>query len=106
MEPVLLGQVALGDGEEARQARLRGEQVVIGDVEAARPLGVRRAKADGEQAPPGVVEEAKIHGVAERGGARGEAHAAWPARSADREPPAGPWRASSRSPSARAMSAP
>ena len=36
-EPVRLGQVALGDADEAGQARLRGEQIVERSVE---PPGV------------------------------------------------------------------
>ena len=35
LEPVLARHVAAGDGQEAGQARLGGEQVVVGRVEPA-----------------------------------------------------------------------
>ncbi len=55
-EPVLLRHVALGDGEEAGQAALAREQVVVGRVKAA--LG--RVVADGEELAAGVVEHREV----------------------------------------------
>ena len=49
VEPVRLGHVALGDREEARQARFRREQVVVRRIEPARALGIVQPVADGEQ---------------------------------------------------------
>ncbi len=72
VEPVALRHVALGDGEEARQARLRGQQVVEGEVGAAGPAGVGQTVADDEELAPGVVEEGEVHAVRERHGAAGD----------------------------------
>ena len=57
------GQVALGDADEARQPRFRGQEVVVGRVEAARPFGVGQTIADGEDPALRVVEEAEAHPV-------------------------------------------
>ena len=70
VEPVRLRHVALGDGEEAGEPRLGGEQVVERRIEPARVLGVGEAVADREQLPLRVEEEAEVHRVEERGGAR------------------------------------
>ncbi len=58
VEPVRLGQLALGDADEAREPRLRGQEVVVGGVQTARPFGVGEPVADGEDVPLRVVEEA------------------------------------------------
>ena len=76
--------------DEAREPRLRGQEVVVGRIETARPLGVGEAIADGEDPALRVVEEPEAHPVRERGGA---------ARQVERGP-------ASRRPSARVMSAP
>jgi hypothetical protein len=52
-EPVLLRQLALRDGDEARQARLGGEQIVIAAVE----LVIGDPVADGHEVPLVVVEQ-------------------------------------------------
>ena len=70
MEPVVLRHVALRDGDEARQPRLRRQQVVERRVEPPGTLGVGQAIADREDAAPPVVEEVEPHGVGERDGAR------------------------------------
>ena len=57
MAPVAPGDIALGDGHEARQPRLGGEQVVVAGIE----LGTVEAPADREQLPLGIVEEAEVH---------------------------------------------
>ena len=85
-----LGELAARDGDEAREPRLRGQQVVVGDVQAARPLGVGQAIADREDPALRVVEEAEAH----------------PVREGRRRAGRGPRRPASRSPSASAMSAP
>ena len=64
--PVAHRHVALGDGQQAGQARLRGQQVVEAGVE----LLLGDAVADVEQVPPAVVQEAEV-------GAPGELLAAW-----------------------------
>ena len=84
VEPVALRHVALRDGEEARQARLRGEEVVEGRVEAAGPVRVGQPVADREELALRVVEEAEAHPVRQRRGApRQVGEAAKPARSGD-----------------------
>ena len=67
-----LRDVALGDGEEARQARLRGQQVVEGAVRSPRPAGVGQAIADREELAPAVVEEGEVHPVRQGRGAAGD----------------------------------
>ena len=62
MEPVLGGDVVLRDGDEAREPRLRGEQIVRAGVE---PSGAR-VVADGEEAALLVVEEREVHRRHER----------------------------------------
>ena len=49
--------VALGDGDEAREPRLRGEQVVVARIERALP----DAEADREQLADRVEQEAEVH---------------------------------------------
>ena len=58
-----LRDVALGDGEEARKARLRGQEVVVGEVRSPRPAGVGHAIADREELTLAVVEESEVHPV-------------------------------------------
>ncbi len=70
MEPVQLGNVAFRNGDEARQARFGGQEVVVGVVQAARPFGVGEAIADREEVPPRVVEEPEAHAVEQRRRAR------------------------------------
>src|SRR5438132_10429762 len=72
MEPVAVGDIALGDGDEAGQAGLGSQKVVVGRIETAGGLGVREAIADGEDLALPVVEEVEPHAVDEREGARGE----------------------------------
>ena len=66
VEPVALRHVALGDGEEARQARLGGEQVVVGAVEATRPGGVGQSIADREQLARRSRRGGEVHPVRQR----------------------------------------
>src|SRR5687768_10057337 len=73
MEPMHLGHVTLGDGDEARETRFRSEQVIERSVHARRAHRVAKPVADREQAPPVVVEEAEVHLVEVRAGARREA---------------------------------
>ncbi len=56
-EPVIDGDVVLGDRDEAGETRLGGEQVVIRSV----PRMGARLVPDREQGPGVVVEEAKVH---------------------------------------------
>jgi hypothetical protein len=56
-EPVLLRRVAFGDGDEAGEACLGSQQVVVRIVGAPR----RRVVADVKDFPLGVEEERKIH---------------------------------------------
>src|SRR5207302_6167846 len=72
MEPVAVGDIALGDGDEAGQAGLGSQKVVVGRIETAGALGVREAIADGEDLALAVVEEGEAHAVDESEGARGE----------------------------------
>ena len=65
-EPVALRHVALGDGEEARETSLGGEQVVVGRVQSAGPADVGEPVADREELALAVVEEAEAHPVRER----------------------------------------
>ncbi len=72
VKPVLDGHVAAGDGHEARQSRLRGQQIVVSGVQ--RP--VLRAIADREEILGRVVEKREVHLLREarrRAGGRGEA---------------------------------
>ena len=66
MEPVLGGDVALRDGEEAREARLARKQVVGAGIEPAGAWVV----PDGQEPPLLVVEEAEVHRHGQRPGAR------------------------------------
>ncbi len=70
LEPVLLRDVALGDGDEAGEAGLGRQQVVVRGIEPARALGVGEPVADGEDLALPVVEEVEVHAVDEREGAR------------------------------------
>ncbi len=56
-EPVLGGHIALGDGEEAREPRFRGQQIVVVGV----ALPVARQVSDRQELALGVVEEAVVH---------------------------------------------
>ena len=64
--------VALGDGEEARQAGLAGQQVVVAGVEL--PFG--DAKADREELAGGLEEEAELHAGRESVGGPGHTYQA------------------------------
>ena len=57
LEPVLQRSLVLGDGDEAREPRLGGEQVVEGVVERVGGL----LEADGEQLPLAIDQEAEVH---------------------------------------------
>ncbi len=59
----MLRDVALGDGDEARQARFGGEQVVERVVEAPGTFGVGEPIADREDAAAPVVEHVEAHVV-------------------------------------------
>ena len=59
----LLGHVALGDRDEAREPGFRRQQVVERGVEPPRPLGVGEPVADREDLPLPVVEEPEVHRV-------------------------------------------
>ena len=65
-EPMPLRHVAARDGKEARQARFRGEQVVVRRIEPARLFGVGQPVADREQLAGAVVQEAEMHLVGQR----------------------------------------
>jgi hypothetical protein len=58
-EPVARRDVTLGDGHEASQPRLGGQEVVAAGIEGA----VGHAIADGEELSRGVEEETEVHGV-------------------------------------------
>ena len=58
-KPLLLRRVALGNGHQRREPGLRGQQIVVGGVEA-RAAGV---VANGEELARGVEEETKVHGI-------------------------------------------
>src|SRR5205807_9027987 len=70
MEPVAVGDIALGDGDEAGQAGLGSQKVVVGRIETAGALGGREAIAEGEDLALPVVEEGEAHAVDESEGAR------------------------------------
>ena len=70
-EPVALGDVALGDREEARDACLGGEEVVERLVPHRVALG-DRAAARHEETATGVEERCEVHPVGESDGAPGE----------------------------------
>src|ERR1700749_3093490 len=57
MKPMLLRRVAFGDGDEAREARLRSEQVVVRVV----GLSGRDVVADAEDLALLVEEETEVH---------------------------------------------
>ena len=63
---MVLRDVAFRDGDEAREAGFRCEQIVEGRVEPSRTLGVRETVADREDAPSPVVEQTEPHSVAQR----------------------------------------
>ena len=56
-EPVPRRQVALGNGDEAREARFRGQQVVAAFVQGA----VANHEADGQEQALLVQEETELH---------------------------------------------
>ncbi len=68
-----LGHVALRDGQEAGQAGLGGEQVVVRGIEASRAFGVGEAIPDREDAALGIVEETEVHAVRQGAGPVGQA---------------------------------
>jgi hypothetical protein len=68
LEPVLLRDVALRDGDEAGQAGLGGEEVVVVRIAAVRGDIV----ADVEQPSSLVVQEGEVHRLEERPGVPGE----------------------------------
>ncbi len=72
VEPVRLGELAARDGDEAREPRLRGQEIVVGDVQAAGALGVGEAIADRENPALRVVEEPEAHSLGEGGGPAGQ----------------------------------
>ena len=78
----MLRHVALGDRDEARQARFRGQQVVERVVEPPRAVGVGEPVADREDPAAPVVEHVEPH-RRRRAGTR-----AAPARAACRREPA------------------
>src|ERR1051326_8151381 len=59
MEPVLRGDVAFGNSDEARKPRFRREQIVIVRVQ----ISIRLAIADRKQLPLGVEQETKLHRI-------------------------------------------
>ena len=66
------GNVALGDGQEAREARFGREEVVERRIAAAGAVVVREAIADREQLTLRVVQESEVDAVEDRDGAGGE----------------------------------
>ena len=72
VEPVALRHVALGDREEAREPRLRSEEIVEGAVQPARTVRVGQAVPDREELPVGPVQESEAHPVRQRRRAGGE----------------------------------
>src|SRR6185437_14013595 len=56
-EPVLYGNVVLGDGDEAREPRFGGQEIVVGSVERVRALLV----SDREQPARRVEQKPEIH---------------------------------------------
>ena len=78
LEPVVLRHVLLGDGQEAREPGLRGQEVVAGAVGAPRALGIREAVADREQLVLPVIEEPEVHLRDQGFGAGGESQEALP----------------------------
>ncbi len=57
----MLWNIPFRNRHEARQARLRGEQIVKGIVEPTRTLGVGEAVADREDASAAVVQHVEPH---------------------------------------------
>ena len=66
------GHVALRDGHEAGDPRLRRQQVVERIVEPPRSFGVGGPIADGQQAATLVVQQPEVHLVGEASGALSE----------------------------------
>ena len=56
-EPVVGVDVALGDGQEAGETSLRGQQVVVARVQRA----VEHPEADREELPSRIEQEAEVH---------------------------------------------
>ncbi len=69
---MLLGDVTLGDGDEAREARLRGQQIVVRGVGPAGLVAFAGAIANREELSAGVIKEGEVHSIDERAGARGQ----------------------------------
>lgn len=72
MEPVALRDVSARDGDEARQPRLGGQQVVERVVEHARSISIGKPVADREEMTSPVVEEPEVHLVCERAASPGQ----------------------------------
>ena len=85
MEPVHLGHVALGDGEEAGQPRFGRQQIVVRRIEPAGALGVGEAVADREQLPLRIEQEPEVHRVEQRRRARAASARRDARASADRQ---------------------
>ena len=66
MEPVHLRHVALGDRDEAGQARFRREQIVVRRIEPAGAVGIGEAVADREQLALRIEQKPEVHRVEER----------------------------------------
>ena len=56
---MLGGQIALGDGDEAREPRFRSQEVVEIGIETAIAVAV----ADREELTVGIEQEAELHAV-------------------------------------------
>ena len=56
---MLGGQIALGDGDEAREPRLRSQEIVEIGIEAA----VAAAVADGKELAVGIEQKAEFHAI-------------------------------------------
>ena len=63
VEPMALRHVALGDREEAREPRLRSEEIVEGAVQPAGTVRVGQAVPDREELPIGAIQEGETHPV-------------------------------------------
>ena len=77
---MLLGHLVAGDGDEARQTRFGGEQVIVRGIQPARPFGIGQPKTDREHSPCTLVEKRPVHAVGEGVGALREIHQALPDR--------------------------
>ena len=55
------GHLTLGDGEEAGEAGLGRQQIVVGRIPASRRLTVGQPESNRKQLPRRVEEERKVH---------------------------------------------